>query len=195
MHPLDQTLLQAIGCIENGHYELALRKLASGTADAGTRPTDHYFRAVAHRALGDVKAAVTDHWQAVALCGLTQISALKDMMRWGVRDATGYFNRGCAYHNEGDLDRAINNYSEAAKLEPDRAMALLCRAMALKARDRNNPESPVYDERHGGTPDRDRAEDDLIAVLKLTAPARLHAVARDELASMRRHATTNRPRA
>ena len=42
-----------------------------------------------------------------------------------------YTDRGAAYYNKGQYDRAIENYDRALKIKPDYAMAVKNRADAV----------------------------------------------------------------
>lgn len=178
-------LRQALSFIDGGRYEHALRALDRiVAADDRERGVVAYYRAVAHRALADAQHAAAEFAEARRLLAASPGPELKEAMRWSSKDAVCLFNRGCACHNEHDLDRAINNYSAALRIDAGNAFALLDRGLAYQARDRNNPASPVYDERHGGIPDCDRAQADLAAVLRLRPGPRLVALARWQLATL-----------
>ncbi len=43
-----------------------------------------------------------------------------------------FFSRGLCYFNEGDLDRAIADFTEAIRLKPDMAVAYFNRGHAYK---------------------------------------------------------------
>lgn len=178
----DHALIQALSCLDNGQYELALRVLVDAKCP---RAMKHYFRAIARRALCEEKNAALEYTLAIDFAQTTSVLKFKEMMRWNQQDAVSLFNRACAFHVEHDLDHAINNYSAALKLAAEHAPSLFNRGVAFKTRDRNSPASPTYDERHGGRPDCYRAEADLAAVLKLADAQRLHAIASMELEALR----------
>jgi tetratricopeptide (TPR) repeat protein len=155
-------IARAVMLLNNAAYVSAIKACDDAIGRNRGCAAAFYMRALARRAEGDHARAADDFGQGAAL-------APAGSLAWAANDATALYHRGSAYHNERDLDRAINNYSAAIKLDPRFARALLNRAVALQARDRNNPRGKNYDERFGGVPDCERAIDDYRAVLSLDA--------------------------
>lgn len=162
-------LARAMMLLNNAAYASAIKACDDAIGRDRGCATAFYMRALARRAEGDHARAADDFRQAEALAPAGSLAACKEMIRWAAHDAATLYHRGSAYHNERDLDRAINNYSAAIKLDPRYARAFINRAVALQARDRNNPRGKNYDERFGGVPDCERAIDDYRAVLSLDA--------------------------
>lgn len=193
---------RGLAALDRGEYELAVRELdlAIGAVRGGasvlplaTRlpapdlAVAYALRAIAHRAVTDIDQAAADYREAARLhSGVAppdRAEDVKDLLGWSLGNATGFLNRGCAFHNEGDLESAISNYKEAIRLAPDLAPALLNRALAYAARDRNNPASPTWDERQGVS-DCTRAQADLSRVLSLEPGDRIERLAQELLARL-----------
>lgn len=49
-------------------------------------------------------------------------------------DANTYYNRGLAWHQKGDYDKAIEDYTEAVRLDPTLAVAYYNRGLSWKAK-------------------------------------------------------------
>ena len=82
----------------------ACSAVIKGGKDKGEKLAELYdHRGVAHRAHGDINAALKDYDQAIKL---------------NPKFAQAYNNRGVAYDLRGDFDRAITDYDQAIKLEP-----------------------------------------------------------------------------
>jgi tetratricopeptide (TPR) repeat protein len=171
-------LNQAVTCLNNGSYDLAIEKCGEAIRRHGADAAAFYLRAVAHRASGDYARASADVGEARRLAPAGAIAGLKETLGWQLGNAIGFYNRGSAYHNERDYDRAINNYSEAVRLDRAYTAAHLGRAVAFETRDRNNPHGKRYDERYGGEPDCDRAMRDYRMVLALDADAAAKRIAK-----------------
>jgi tetratricopeptide (TPR) repeat protein len=171
-------LKQAVTCLNNGKYDLAIEKCGEAIRRHGADAAAFYLRAVAHRANGDYARASADVGEARRLAPAGAIAGFKEALGWQLGNAIGFYNRGSAYHNERDHDRAINNYTEAIRLDRAYAAACLGRAVAFETRDRNNPRSKRYDERYPAEPDCDRAMRDYRMVLALDANAAARRIAK-----------------
>ncbi len=171
-------LNQAVTSLNNGKYDLAIEKCGEAIRRRHAYAAAFYMRAIACRAKADHDRAAADFEQAMRLALAGSIVGLKETLRWELGEPTGFHNRGSAYHNERDYGRAINNYSEAIRLDPKHAAAFLNRGVALQTRDRNNPYGKKYDERFGGVPDCDRAMADYRMVLSLDADYTVKRIAR-----------------
>jgi tetratricopeptide (TPR) repeat protein len=172
---------QGVMLLSNGAYDLAIEKCSEAIGFDRAHAAAFYMRALARRAKGEHAHAGADFEQVSKLAPPGSIAGFKETIRWALGDATAFYNRGSAYHNERDYDRAINNYSEAIRLNPSYVAALLNRAVALLERDRNNPRSSKYDERFGGVPDCDRAMADYRRVLALDADDTARQIAKSRL--------------
>jgi tetratricopeptide (TPR) repeat protein len=172
---------QGVSDLNNGEYDSAIENFGKAIGFDTKYAAAFYMRAIACRAKGDYRSATADFNRAMKHALPRSVVDVKDTLAWKLGNAVAFFNRGIAFHNEGDHDRAINNYSEAIRLRPGWAAAFLARGMAFKERDRNNPRSSAYDERYGGVPDCDRAADDLEKVLSLDSDAATRRICRAAL--------------
>jgi tetratricopeptide (TPR) repeat protein len=183
---------RAVMLVNNAAYASAIKACDDAIGRDRGCAAAFYMRALARRAEGDHARAADDFGQAEGLASAGSLAACKEMLRWAANDATALYNRGSAYHNERDLNRAINNYSAAIKLDPRYARAFLNRAVALQARDRNNPRGENYDERFAGVPDCERAIDDYRMVLSLDADDGAKRIAEAALAKLKAASTPAR---
>jgi tetratricopeptide (TPR) repeat protein len=75
----------------------------------------------------DPAAAITDCTQSI------------NSGKWKGRSLAAYYsNRANAYHEQGDNGRAIADYNEAIRLDPERAMAFLGRGIAFSDKGDND---------------------------------------------------------
>jgi tetratricopeptide (TPR) repeat protein len=58
------------------------------------------------------------------------VADLNETIRLDPKDAIAHHNRGLAYKNKGDYDRAIADYNEAIRLDPEYALAYNNRGVA-----------------------------------------------------------------
>ncbi len=70
--------------------------------------------------------------------GDDKIAACSRLIQRNARDARAYNNRGFAYDNKGDHDRAIADYDQAIRLDPTNAIAYSNRCSAYRGKGEHN---------------------------------------------------------
>lgn len=98
--------------------DLAGQALGSGDLDAEDKAVTLKLRGAAHHALGEVRAALDDYSQAVALFP---------------HYAEAYVNRAAAWFDLGDLDAALADLDQAIRLKPQAEPAYFNRARVREA--------------------------------------------------------------
>ena len=82
-------------------------------------------------------------WAVPVALGSKEIEDYTEAIRLNPDDAEAYYNRGLAYYEQGNLDKAIADYDEAIRLNPDDAQAYYNRAIAYY--DRGNLDKAIAD--------------------------------------------------
>jgi tetratricopeptide (TPR) repeat protein len=98
--------------------ELANKALGSGDLDAEDQAVTLKLRGAAHHALGEVRAALDDYSQAIALFP---------------HYAEAYVNRAAAWYDLGDAAAALADLDQAIRLKPDAEAAYFNRARVREA--------------------------------------------------------------
>ncbi len=80
------------------------------------------MRGTSYQALGDYTLAIADYTMALENLNLSKTASAQEIERLNFNKAMAYWGRGSCYYKQSNIDKAIEDYTDAIKFAPNYAL-------------------------------------------------------------------------